>query len=311
MENFKQHMIPDVVVYLSSLQKQVASRKVDVLMAFADGARSQGATVIVQTKYEVIPAKLAVMLGWASPQQAGPNIKLRADLITYQNRAKNHLLAIDASTFKFHDGDGKYLRYSLNGVFYDTSNYANRGSDARKWITISNDLGLSMEPWRHQGDYILLLMQRDGGWSMKGLDPVLWVKQKISAVRNFTDLPILVRPHPGKKIDLSSLKYLNVQISDTKTRTLLQDLNQAKGACVFNSSSGVAAILQGVPLMVDDSSSVCWEVANHNMQGLITPNFADRHQWIWDLAAAHWSDEESRQGLVFNKFLPYIQEKAF
>jgi hypothetical protein len=299
-------MIPDVVVYLSSLQKQVPSRKVEVLEAFAEGARHQGAQVTIQRKYELVPAKLAVMLGWASPQQAGPNIKLRANLIAYQNRTNNHLLAIDASTFKFHDENGKYLRYSLNGVFYDTSNYANKGSDARKWVAISNDLGLTMSPWRNAGDYILLLMQRDGGWSMKGLDPIMWVRQKVSAVRNFTDLPILVRPHPGKKIDLSPLKHLNVQISDSRSRTLSEDLSQAKGACVFNSSSGVAAILQGVPLMVDDSSSVCWDVANHDMRGLVNPNFTDRHQWIWDLAAAHWSDEESRQGLVFNKFLPYI-----
>ena len=299
-------MIPDVVVYLSSLQKQTPSRKIDVLNAFADGARSQGAKVIVQTKYDVIPAKMAVILGWPSPLQSGPNIRLRKSVVDFQNSMRNHVMAIDASTFKFHDPEGKYLRYSLNGVFYDTSEYANKGSDARRWMHIANDLGLTMQPWRNFGEYILLLMQRDGGWSMKGLNPIEWVEQKYYQIRAVTDLPIRVRPHPGKKIDLTPLKNLDVHFSNSQQQSLLDDLFNAKAACVFNSSSGVASILQGVPLIVDDQSSVCWQVANHHIDAINNPNFNDRNQWIWDLAAAHWSDEESRQGLVFQKFTPYL-----
>jgi hypothetical protein len=75
---------------------------------------------------------------------------------------------------------------------------------------------------------------------------------------------------------------------------------------VFNSSSGVASILSGVPLWVDDSSSVCWDVANKNIATLNEPVYFDRTQWAYDLAACHWTDEESRQGLIYQKFLPYL-----
>jgi hypothetical protein len=299
-------MTPDVVVYFSSLQKQTPSRKIDVLQAFADGARNQGAKVVIQRTADVIPARMAVILGWPSPLQHGHNIRLRAAVVKQQKRDNNHVMAIDASTFKFHDNHGKYLRYSLNGVFYDTSEYANLNSDATRWLTISNDLGLSMKPWRTAGDYILLLMQRDGGWSMKGLDPIAWVRQKHQQLRAVSQLPMVVRPHPGKSIDLSPLRDLDIEISHSSQRTLQQDLERARAACVFNSSSGVAAILEGVPLMVDDRSAVTYDVSHHGVDVITAPRLLERQQWLWDLSAAHWSDEESRQGLIWNKFAPLI-----
>jgi len=76
---------------------------------------------------------------------------------------------------------------------------------------------------------------------------------------------------------------------------------------VFNSSSGVASILEGVPLWVDDSSSVCWDVANYNIGDIDHSKQPDRSQWINDLAACHWTDQESRQGLIYKQFLPYIK----
>ena len=297
----------DVVVYFSSLQKQTPSRKIDVLAAFAEGARRCGANVTIQTKNEILPARLAVILGWPSPLQDGPNIRLRAAVVKHQKKNNGHVMAIDASTFKFHDNEGKYLRYSLGGVFYDTSEYANKFSTPERWNHISQDLGLAMKPWRFEGDHILLLMQRDGGWSMKGLNPILWAMQKYHEIRRYSELPIVVRPHPGKTIDLSVLEQLpGVVISDSKRVSITKDLERARAAFVFNSSSGVASILQGVPLIVDDQSSVCWHVAHHDMAGLLAPSTFNREQWIWDLAACHWSDEESSRGLIYRKFEPYL-----
>ena len=299
-------MTIDVVVYFSSLQKQ-AGRKLDVLQAFGEGAKKSGARVLFQSRPEVVPAKLAVILGWPSPEQHTTNIRLRAAVVKDQKRAGNHVMAIDGSTFKFHDPEGKYLRYSLNGVFYDTSEYANRNSDSARWDIIRQDLNLQLLPWNQNSGHILLLMQRDGGWSMKGLNPIEWTIKTYHNVRRVSSLPILIRPHPGKNIDLRPLYSLpNTTIVDSRSVSLLDNLEQAKAACVFNSSSGVAPILKGVPLVVDDRSSVCWDVADYDVNAINHPSFKDRTQWLYDLSAAHWSDDEARQGLVFQKFLPYL-----
>lgn len=296
----------DVVVYLSSLHKQTAGRKVDTLTAFADGARIQGANVHVETKYVYRPAKLAVILGWPSPIQTTDNIRLRAKIIEQQKINKGHVMAIDANCFKFKDQESKYLRYSLNGVFYDTSEYANKNSTSNRWDILRNDIGLEMQDWRSSGEYLLFLVQRDGGWGMKGLNPVQWARNKIQEVRQVSNLPIVLRPHPGKVADMSSLVSKDVRISDSTKVPLLTDLRNAKAAFVFNSSSGVASILSGVPLWIDDSGSVCSEVSHRNVSELSNPQLFDRTQWIYDLAACHWTDEESRQGLIYKKFIPYL-----
>lgn len=296
----------DVVVYLSSLHKQTPGRKVDTLTAFADGAKSQGARVHIETRYVIQSAKLAVILGWPSPIQTTENIKLRAKIVEHQQQQNNHIMAIDANCFKFKDLDSKYLRYSINGVDYDSSEYANKNSNADRWNILSNDIGLTMQDWKRDGEYILFLVQRDGGWSMKGLSPLEWTKQKIEAIRKVSNLPIVLRPHPGKIADLRPLLQPGVTISDSTKTPIEHDLRRAKVAFVFNSSSGVASILEGVPLWVDDSGSVCWDVANRNIGDINHPTLFDRTHWINDLAACHWTDEESRQGLVYKQFLPYL-----
>ena len=297
----------DVVVYLSSLHKQTPGRKVDTLTAFADGAKLQGASVHIETRYTIQSAKLAVILGWPSPIQTTENIKLRAKIVEHQKQQNNHVMAIDANCFKFKDLDSKYLRYSINGVNYDSSEYANKNSDASRWNILSRDIGLDIKDWKRDGEYILFLIQRDGGWSMKGLSPVEWARQKIEAVRTVSNLPIVLRPHPGKIADLRPLLRPGITISDSIKVPIEHDLRRAKAAFVFNSSSGVASILEGVPLWVDDSSSVCWDVANYNIGDINYQRLIDRSQWINDLAACHWTDEESRQGLIYKKFLPYLK----
>ena len=300
-------MINDVVVYLSSLNKQEPGRKVDTLTAFAQGARAAGARVHVETKYVHSPAKLAVILGWPSPIQNAVNIKFRQEVVNKQREQGNHIMAIDANCFKFADPESRYLRYSINGVFYDTSEYANKNSDITRWNQLSTDTGLTLKEWNSTGEYILLLIQRDGGWGMKGLNPVQWAANKINEIRKYSNLPIVLRPHPGKVADLRTLVRPGITISDSTKKPLLEDLKKSKAAFVFNSSSGVASVLSGVPLWVDDSSSVCWDVANKDVSTINNPQAFDRQQWLNDLAACHWTDEESRQGLVYKKFLPYIE----
>lgn len=299
-------MAIDVTVYLSSLNKQVPGRKVDTLMAFAEGAKRAGANVVIENRYIYRPSKLAVILGWPSPQPTATNIRFRQEVVDKQHASKNHVMSIDANCFKFADNESKYLRYSIGGVWYDTSQYANKNSSPDRWNQLSSDCKLSLEPWKNNGEYILFLIQRDGGWGMKGLDPVQWARQKIQEVRKYSDLPIILRPHPGKIADLRPIVIEGTRISDSVNVSLQEDLKRAKAALVFNSSSGVAASLMGVPLWVDDRSSVCWDVANKDLSKLNSPEMFDRNQWLYDLAACHWTDDESRQGLVFNKFLPYL-----
>jgi len=297
----------DVVVYLSSLPRIAdRNRKVEVLRAFAEGAQAQGARVLLQSQPQVVDCKLAVILGWVGAKIRGPHIQLRRDVIDHQQQTGHHVMPIDASCFKFADNSSQFLRYSLNGVFYNTNNYANTNSDDHKWHEIKTKLGLDLHPWRDQGHHVLVCLQRDGGWSMKGTDMSVWTDQTIQRLRELTTRPIVIRPHPKHQMDLSALTNLPGVTQSTSGCSLQQDLAGAWAAVFCNSSSSVAAALAGVPVFADDDDCVAWSVANHDLGTIENPAMPDRTQWLNDLCAAHWTDQESRSGLIYQRFQQYF-----
>jgi hypothetical protein len=255
------------------------------------------------------------MLGWATTNTGGPNIALRKEIISQQQRHGFHTMCIDASCWKYLDNASSYLRYSLDGPFYDRAEYANHNSDGTKWQEISHALGISLEPPQsNPGGHVLICMQRDGGFAMKALDPLVWLQQKIAEIRKYTDRTIMVRPHPGayKPTDFLQFRtkhyqsHLGVQVLEPLTTRLTDNLKLAHAAVFFNSSASVAAACAGIPIFVDDASCVSWAVANKDIAKIESPEQFDRQQWISDLAAAHWSDDDAKEGRIYQKFLPYL-----
>jgi len=299
-------MVYDVAVYLSTLPKiSDRNRKVEVLQAFYQGAQSLGLNVCLQQERHIVPAKLAVIIGWYGSQIKGPHIQLRKDIVESQQQQSRHTMCIDGSCFKFQDINNRWLRYSLNGVFYNSSIYANHNSDAAKWNAIARDLRLEVRPWRSGGGHIVVCLQRDSGWNMKGTDVQSWTLEVISKLRQHTRRQILVRQHPKSPVDCREFfKYGDV-VTSTGT-TLQQDLEGAWASVYYNSSSCVASVLAGIPIFVTDDDCVAWPIANRDLALIETPQLLDRQQWLNDLAAAHWCDDESRRGDIYQKFRGFL-----
>lgn len=300
----------DCVVYVSSVANaKKHSRKIACLESFAEGVKATGHTVRVEWEYRYTPSRLAVMLGWATTNTGGQNITLRKQIIQEQSRRSQHTMCIDASCWKYLDNQGSYLRYSLGGPFYDRAEYANKNSNDSQWRRIQQDLGVGLKPYQPRDGHILVCIQRDGGFAMKTLDPLSWAEEKIQQIRSVTNRPIVVRPHPGesKKLDFRRFNMPGVSVTDSTSTTLLDSLAGAHSAVFFNSSASVAAVCEGVPVFVDDLSCVSWAVANRDISKIEQPQQFDRTQWINDLASAHWTDEDGRQGRIYQKFLPYLK----
>lgn len=304
----------DVVVYISSVANpRKHTRKIECLESFAAGVRASGHSVVTEWEHRYTASRLAVMLGWATTNTGGRNIILRKQIIADQRRHGNHTMCIDASCWKYLDDASGYLRYSLGGPFYDRAEYANKNSNASKWAEISQRLGVQLAEPKSNNGHILICMQRDGGFAMKTLDPMLWLRQKIQQIRSVSRRPIQIRPHPGQYNMTDFADYTgkagqrqNVIVIDPSHTRLVDNLQNAHAAVFFNSSASVAAVCEGIPVFVDDSSCVAWTVANHDISQIETPAVFSREQWIYDLAAAHWSDADARSGRIYQKFLPYL-----
>ena len=306
-------MTIDAVVYISSVANpRKHSRKIECLESFAAGVKNSGGNVVVEWDHKYTPSRLAVMLGWATTNTGGPNITLRKQIIAEQQRQGLKTMCIDASCWKYLDDHGTYLRYSIGGPFYDRAEYANGNSDATKWNEIRNTINVPLieAPVVKPNGHVLICMQRDGGFAMKTLDPIRWLENKITLIKEYTKRPIVVRPHPGAYRLQDFRKFRNipkVTVVDPAKSSLLQDLQNAHAAVFFNSSASVAAVCANIPVFVDDQSCVSWSVANKNIANLESPQAFDRSQWLNDLAAAHWSDADGRAGLIYQKFLPYLR----
>lgn len=304
-------MTVDVVVYVSSVANpRKHPRKIACLESFASGVTAFGHKAHTEWNFKYRPSRLAVMLGWATTNTGGPNIALRKQIIAEQHRQGFKTMCIDASCFKYLDNSGTYLRYSLGGPFYDRAEYANKNSGPEKWQEISNTLGVQLQTSQITGPGpILICMQRDGGFAMKTLNPIMWLSDKITELRKYTTRPIIIRPHPGEYTlsDFASFRKLKgVSVIDPVHTSLVDNLVNIHAVVLFNSSASVAAICAGIPVFADDSSCVSWAVANKNVSSIESPETFDRQQWMQDLASAHWSDADARTGKLYQKFLPYI-----
>ena len=310
----------DVVVYLGTLPKiKNHNIKVQVMRAFGEGANKCGVRWLVDDNLndrKVYNTRLAVILGWVGMSYSGQHIYFRESIINHQKATGARVMSIDGSCFKFHPTkENEWLRYSLDSVFWNTGEYANKNSTDSHWNMIQQSLGITVQPWSNTAENILICLQRDNGWNAKGFDQEVWLLKTIKKIRAVTNEPIKVRAHPG---DLNRTKtktkhdwnwvnnHNNVELIDSVSTTLHQSMKTARCAVYYNSSSSVLSVLKGIPTFVSEEGAVTWDVANHNLKNIINPFMSDRSQWLCDLSQAHWTIDQSRTGDIYKHFLPYL-----
>ena len=166
-------------------------------------------------------------------------------------------------------------------------------------------MGVSLKPWRKNGDHVLVALQRNGGWSMAGFDVSEWAKQTIPAIRQFTNRPIVIRPHPGDKkagrylADLVAWcdRHGMRSISISSNVNLVDDLHRCWAMVNHNSSPAVGAAIEGIPIFVTDPArSQAHEVANTDLDLIENPQYPDRESWVQRISQFHWSHADLESG---------------
>jgi hypothetical protein len=203
----------------------------------------------------------------------------------------------------------RYLRYSFDGVFPTTGFYFDRDVNPTRWQKISQNLNLNLKPYRTAGNHILICLQRNGGWSMKGVNSIQWLDQTINTIKQYSDRPIIVRAHPGDKKTKGYLKINQKNVQLSTNERLIDDLTNAWATVVHNSSPSVASTIMGVPTFLTDSvpqHSQSFSVANTDLSKIENPELKERQQWIEKISMCHWNFEELRSGEAWQFFKKYI-----
>ena len=301
-----------VITYLKGVPNAKNKEKIDVLKFFAQGVTKYGDIGIASDQRRWTKSHAGVIQGFVHNKSPNsPHLKLRREVIDRQIASRRHAIIIDSNLFLYADpgNSNHYLRYSSNGVFPTTGNYFWDNPNPDRWKSISETLNLSLKDWRTNGNHILICLQRNGGWSMQGIDVMSWCKNVIARLSAVTDRPIVVRAHPGDKNAVNYLKLNFPNVSTSFTPKIQDDLKNAWCVITYNSSPGVAAAIEGIPVFVLDTktrNSQAYEIANTDLKNIENPLMPERQQWIEKISMSHWNFEELKSGEAWAHIRKYI-----
>lgn len=283
------------------------TEKPQIIVNFIEGVWASGDKGQIICDYTPVDSDVAVVQGFVHPGSKNSNhLKLRKDVFDKQCRDGKRSIIVDSNLFLYADpgNSKKFLRYSYDGIFPNTGEYCNETPNPERWEFLSKQLNISLKPWRKAGNAIVVCCQRDGGWSMNGKPLMSWVIQTVTKIRKHSDRHIIIRFHPGDKNQLahkramSRYKLKNVSISNSKH--ILDDLKTAHAVINHNSSPGVVAAIEGVPLfLTDPDRSQAGAVGHHNFDNLENTLQFDREIWIQKMAQMHWTLSELKDGTAW------------
>lgn len=306
-------MSKTVAVYYAGIPPRNTNlEKRYVLEKFAQGVRISNDAIKEEEGMTYYPTDLAVIQGWVHENSKGtPHLNFRNHIITEQARAGKHTLAIDSNLFLYRDPGNtqSYLRFSLDGIFPTTGCYFNNTVTDIQWNKIKRDLNIDLKPWKRNNGYILLCLQRNGGWSMKGLNVMQWMYDTVGEIRKYTNRDIIVRGHPGDRAKKNYLKFNIPGVYLSRNENILDDFSNAWATVTYNSSPGVASAIEGVPVFVTDPeprNSQAYDVANLNLADIEKPLLPQRDEWIKKISMSHFSFNDVESGEAWKIIKEYL-----
>jgi hypothetical protein len=301
------------VSYLGSVPaNNKKEEKTDILNYFVQGVSRSTDHGVLHRENNLIDCDVALIQGWVHEKsKTSPHLKLRKAVIDYQKAQGKKVLVADSNLFLYANKENPhhYLRYSFNDVFPITGEYFWNNPNPDHWKKISCDLNIVLKDWKTNSKNILICTQRNGGWSMKGFDVVAWLEQTVTTVRKYTDRPIIVRPHPGDKNAVQYLNSKDPRWTISSAENITDDFASAWAVITFNSSPGVAAAIEGIPVFVTDPTpqiSQAYDVANTDLSLIETPKTFDRQAWIEKISMSHWSFADLKTGKAWEHIRKYV-----
>lgn len=294
--------------------------KPKLLEYFIHGVQASGDKGILNNTFSWTESDVAILQGFVHPESKHvPHLNLRRDVLENQTKHRKRTIIADSNLFLYADPGNKktYLRYSYDGIFPNTGEYCTGIVDKGRWQQLSKDLNISLKKWKkpQDGKYILITCQRDGGWSMGGTKIISWLHPLLLRLqRKGINAPVRVRFHPGDKknhIHMDTLRRAGHKIQySSPTSNILDDFKDAMCVISHNSSPGVAAAIEGVPLIVlDPDRSQARDVAFHSLDDFEKIPTFNRQDWIEKLAMSHWRLDELRDGKCWQHMKQWAELK--
>lgn len=201
------------------------------------------------------------------------------------------------------------FRVGVNGFLWDDAKWGfeHIEDDRSKKVFERNGYDPDV-PWKQDGEYILLCMQKVGDASLRDADVFEWTENTVNDIRKHTDRKIIIRPHPlYRKSSLHNTlkeKVLNVPNTHWQETDLLKDgfvsiqeqLQKAWCTVTYTSGSGIDAVINGIPNIACDTGSMVYDVSSKDIAEVENPYRGEKKEWTNRIAHCQWSIDEFESG---------------
>lgn len=254
-----------------------------VMAAFLDCCQAAG----IQTRENAWDADAAVI--WSVLWHG----RMRSNKAVYEHyRSQNRPVIIIEVGALYR---GETWKLAVNHItsegYYGHQENLDRSRPAQLRISLANQLTPSSE--------IIIAAQHQRSLQVAGIDSMeSWILTQIQLLRNSTDRPIRIRPHPRSPVNLSRLP---AGVSMEQPRPVPNtydgfDMHFNCHAVVnLNSGPGIQAAISGCRPVVDQSS-LAYPVAV-GYADIEQPYIIDREQWLTEICHTEYTVQELREGL--------------
>jgi len=154
---------------------------------------------------------------------------------------------------------------------------------------------------------VIIAVQHDRSLQVAGVNMSDWVKNTISTLRNNTDRPITIRPHPRCRLMLNNLPS-GVSIESPKKLANTYDSYDMHFDCHavvnYNSGPGIQAAIAGSRPIVHSTSLA--HPVSVGFADIEQPYITNRDLWLTQISHTEYTLNELEQGLWLNRIHPAL-----
>lgn len=199
---------------------------------------------------------------------------------------------------------GETWKIALNSITADGyyGHTENLDWDRPNKLNINLAINVSRNP------RIVIAAQHSRSLQVAGLTSMeAWIVEQVKRLREVTDRPVVVRPHPRSRLDPTQLPQdvdIEPPIRIANTYDSYNLAFDCHAMVNYNSGPGIQAALAGTRPIVDRSSLA--HPVSINIQDLEQPYTVDRYQWLVEICHTEYTVEELKKGLWLQRLQPQL-----
>ncbi|KKM24512.1 hypothetical protein LCGC14_1604330, partial [marine sediment metagenome] len=177
----------------------------------------------------------------------------------------------------------KYLSIGVDN-FKRYAKFYNKNSSPDRW----NSFNLKIQPWRKDGNRILILGQRFCGYTLR-IDKInihKWYNNVFEQLSTITNKSLYFKHHPSKergKFESKQYKFIDSKLS------LLECLKDVWCVVAYATNATIESVINGVPAITLSKRNMVYDLAGHSLKDINNLPILDRTQWCNDLGYTQWS----------------------